>query len=297
MSRRKVRNGMADGFSARLARETSRALSRFRNTGPTSLARTLWRAAGLHFRCPPQPPAPVREERVVVTLTTIPARAPSLAPVLRSLIDQSEPADRIVLALPYETRRHQAYPKPETLDLPAGIDVIRCEDQGPATKLLPVLKLEPGAVMVVVDDDVIYPRRFIETLLFEHRCKRAASIGCRGIRLQEGVLFPALDHVFATGVAEATPVDVLFGTWGYLVPPNTLGAAVHDFSSSPDEVSWVDDVWISGHLARAGVPRFVVRANELPLETLASFRAALTAGVNKSGENDEIALKVFAGDW
>jgi hypothetical protein len=233
----------------------------------------------------------------VITLTTIPARARLLAPVLRSLIDQSQPADRIVLALPYKTRRHQAYPEPETLDLPAGIDVIRCEDEGPATKLLPALKLEPGAVMIVVDDDVIYPRRFIETLLAEHRRKRQAAIGFRGIRLQEGVTFPALDHVFATGVSKPTQVDVLFGTWGYLVPPNALGDAVHDFSDSPAEVRWVDDVWISGHLARAGVPRFVARANELPLETPASFRAALTAGVNKSGENDEIALKVFADDW
>ncbi|MFU0507328.1 hypothetical protein [Pseudaminobacter sp. NGMCC 1.201702] len=234
---------------------------------------------------------------MVVTLTTIPARAKMLAPVLRSLIDQSQPADRIVLALPYRARRGQAYPEPETLGLPVGIDVIRCEDEGPVTKLLPALKLEPEAVMIVVDDDVIYPRRFIETLLAEHRRNKVAAIGFRGIRLKEGVAFPALDHVFATGVSKSTQVDVLFGTWGYLVPPHALGNAVHDFSGSPAAVRWVDDVWVSGQLARSGVPRFVVRANELPLETPASFRAALTAGVNRSGENDETALKVFAADW
>ncbi|MDP3898989.1 MAG: hypothetical protein Q8Q62_20145, partial [Mesorhizobium sp.] len=82
-----------------------------------------------------------------------------------------------------------------------------------------------------------------------------------------------------------------------LLPPHVLGEAVHDYSDAPPQVRFVDDVWVSGHLARVGVPRFVVRADELPLETAASLRAALTSGVNRSGENDEIALKLFAGDW
>lgn len=109
--------------------------------------------------------------------------------------------------------------------------------------------------------------------------------------------FADLDHVFATGVSTCTPVDVLFGTWGYLVPPGALGPDVHAFDGQPEQVRWVDDVWISGHLARAAVPRAVASADELPLETMASFRAALTRGINRSGKNDEIALKLFESDW
>jgi hypothetical protein len=220
-----------------------------------------------------------------------------LTPVLRSLLDQSEAADRIVLALPEATQRGEAYPSPEMLDFPFGVDVVRCQDDGPATKLLPTLKLERSSVLIVVDDDVIYPRRFIETLLSAHRRRPEAALGFRGVQLVEGVRFPDLTHVFATGIDAPKPVDILFGTWGYLLPPNALGEAVHDFSGAPAQVRWVDDVWISGHLARAGVPRLVVSADELPLETPVSLRSALTTGVNKSGDNDEIALKAFAGDW
>lgn len=281
----------------RLRRESKRALARFRNTRPGSLLSTLLRAALLHRRTPEARGVPSRPERVVVTLTTIPARTAMLKPVLRSLIDQSEPADRILLALPHATRSGEPYPPLSQMALPPGVDVIRCEDEGPATKVLPALRLEPDAVLIVVDDDVIYPRHFIEILLNEHRRLRKAAFGFRGVRLSQGVPFYALDHVFATGISEPAAVDVLFGTWGYLLPPRTLGEAVHDFSGYAPQVRWVDDVWISGHLARAGVPRFVVRANELPLETPASFRAALTAGINRSGENDETALKVFADDW
>jgi hypothetical protein len=92
-------------------------------------------------------------------------------------------------------------------------------------------------------------------------------------------------------------VDVLFGTWGYLVPPGTLDTAVHDLADHPEHLRWVDDVWISGHLARRGVPRLVVPANEVPIETGNSRRQALTDGPNRSGENDRRAIEMFAADW
>lgn len=281
----------------RLLREAKRFFSRFRYLGPLGLSKTAWRALRLGSRAPAARPVPPRGERVIVSLTTVPERAHMLRRVLLSLVDQSEPADRILLALPHRSLRGAAYPDPEELDLPAGVEAIRCADEGPATKLLPALKLEPAAVLIAVDDDVVYPRSFVETLLAAHRERRHAALGLRGVRLVEGSTFKALDHVFATGLAAAAPVDILFGTWGYLVPPGALGDDVHELASAPDHARWVDDVWISGHLARAGVPRYVVPARELPLETRASRRVALTDGINSSGENDEVAIRLFAADW
>ena len=69
------------------------------------------------------------------------------------------------------------------------------------------------------------------------------------------------------------------------------------FSGYPASVRWVDDVWISGHLARLGIARKVTPSDRFPLETLASLRHALTDGMNRSGENDEIAIKVFGDVW
>ena len=287
-----------DGASAnRLVREFRRASGRFANVTASSLARDLWRAATIGRRSPVPLTPSRRRERVVVTLTTTPARAHGLRPVIASLLDQTEQPDRIVLALPRRSLSGALYPDIATLNLPPGAETIACDDIGPATKLLPALKAEPDAVLVVVDDDVIYPDRFLETLLRAHRADKRAAFGYRGVRLVPGAPFRELDHVFASGVPANAPVDVLFGTWGYLVPPGALGSAVHDLASAPEAVRWVDDVWISGHLARAGVPRFVPAADQFPTETLATMRGALTSGVNKSGENDEIALQLFAGDW
>jgi hypothetical protein len=99
--------------------------------------------------------------------------------------------------------------------------------------------------------------------------------------------------VFATAVREGHPVDVLFGTWGYLVPP---GALPGDPRISA-ELRWVDDVWVSGQLARRGVSRLVVPATEIPVETVNAGRLSLSGGPNKAGTNDRRAIEAFAADW
>ncbi len=281
--------------------EWRRATARLRRVSLGRLVTAHLRTLALHVAAGPRaftPDRSGRRERLVVTLTTTPRRARHLGPTLRSLLAQSVAADRIVLALPAATRRDGTpYPEPATLNLPAGVEVLACADEGPATKLLPALAAEPTAALVVIDDDVIYPSDFLETLLAAHRAAPSAVVGYRGVELAPGVAFGELTHVFATAVARPTPVDVLFGTWGYLVPPGALDGAVADFSGAPEAVRWVDDVWISGHLARRGVPRMVVPAAMYPIETASTLRGSLTGGVNRSGENDRLAVAHFADDW
>ena len=234
-----------------IGRNMTRTIARYRHIGAPQAVSAHLRAAALRRGQEPQPrPAPSRQERVVITLTTIPARASGIAPVLQSLRDQSEPADRIVLALPRLSRRTGLpYPSPETLRLPPEIDIIPCTDEGPSTKFLPALAAEPDAVIIVVDDDVIYPVDFIKTLLAAHRGDRSRALGLRGVNINPDIRFPHLPHVFCGALREAHDVDILFGTWGYLLPPHALDAAVKDFSSAPEALRWVDDVWISGHLS------------------------------------------------
>jgi hypothetical protein len=241
---------------------------------------------------------PVRVERVVVTLSTIPARAAALAPVLHSLLDQTEPADRIILNLPPVSRRTGApYPDPAGLDLPKAVSVLRDTDEGPATKFLGALRVEPEALIVVVDDDVIYPRDFLANLLEAYRARPGHVLALRGVRLIDGVAFPALDHVLCSAIESPQHVDLVFGTWGYLLPPGLPAAEIADFRGYPEAVRWVDDVWISGHLARLGVPRMVVATQSFPIETMASSVQALTDGTNRTGLNDAAAIAAFGCYW
>lgn len=283
-----------------LQRYLHRRLDRFYRLPPGALARDVARAVRLHAPVLPAPAlaaerrsaVPPRPERVVVTLTTVPGRLPRLRPVLRSLLDQSWPPDRVLLALPsHSLRTGRPYPPPPPL--PAGVDVLRCEDHGPATKVLPALAHERDAVLVVVDDDVIYPVHFLRDLLTAHRAHPRCAIGLRGWRLEPAVHPRDLRHVFGQALREPAPVDVLLGTWGYLIPPGALDDAVHDYSGWPSELRWCDDIWISGHLCLRGIPRMVIPSRGLPLETRSAWITALTDTINRSGHNDVVGLAAF----
>jgi hypothetical protein len=272
------------------------ALKRYRRVTPARLAHDYARAFRLRRQEPPPQRIPKRFERIVVAVTTTTERIAHIQPALRSLLDQTCPADRVLLALPTRSRRTGTlYPAPPPL--PAGVEILKCEDEGPATKLLPVLRAEPNACIVVADDDQSYPADFLEVLLQAHRRDPHAALGWRGWQLPPGVRTLKLEVTFATAVMRPTEVDVLHGTWGYLVPPNALDEAVHDFRGWPPEVRWVDDVWISGHLARRGVARRVVPARGFPIRTPASDVDPLILGINRSRRNDDIAIEAFRAWW
>jgi hypothetical protein len=150
---------------------------------------------------------------------------------------------------------------------------------------------------VVVDDDAIYPDTFLADLLAAHRRAPGAALGLRGQRVRLGRDPRYLGHVYGTAVPEQVAVDVLMGMWGYLIPPGSLDAAVHDFTGWPAEIRWQDDVWISAHLARRAVPRFVVPVRGVPIETPAAFVGALHHTVNRSGHNEAVAFETFKQWW
>lgn len=282
---------------ASVAMVVRNALMRFRRVTPARLYQDRMRVRKLMREAPPPRSAPPpRPERIVVSLTTVPDRMDKLAPVLRSLVDQTVPADRIVLARPEVSwRSGKPYPP---LDPPfPGVDVLATKDHGPATKLLPALLAEPDAAIIVVDDDIIYPVDFIEQMLAWHRRMPQAAIGFRGWRIVEGAHPKRFPHIFSTSLAEPEAVDILLGTWGYLVPPGSFDATVHDLDAAPPAMRFVDDVWFSGHLAKRGVPRFVVPAKGMPVTTEASNIAALTFGPNSSGKNDLEAIDAFRQWW
>jgi hypothetical protein len=79
--------------------------------------------------------------RVVVTLSTLPHRMESINETLNSLVQQSMPPDAIYLNVPWVARRmNRTYVVPYALQQWSAITIVRCEDMGPATKLIPALE-------------------------------------------------------------------------------------------------------------------------------------------------------------
>ena len=107
------------------------------------------------------------------------------------------------------------------------------------------------------------------------------------------------------------PVSVITANCGYLVQTAFFDAQLWNYTGAPDGARWMDDVWVSGQLARAGVPRMVVPFDEYQV-TYNSFYPALTLdtirlrrdgryqrarGQNPREAANHQALGFFYSDW
>jgi hypothetical protein len=104
---------------------------------------------------------------IIVSMTTSPKRIHTLKTVLKRLMEQTIQPDKIVLNIPHIFKRTgETYTIPDYLYQP-WLYINRCEDIGPATKILPTRLLfkDPNTIIISVDDDILYKKNMIETFL------------------------------------------------------------------------------------------------------------------------------------
>lgn len=102
------------------------------------------------------------QPRVIFSLTSSPKRIQFLNETLYSLLNQEIMPKKIQINLPFVFRRTgEQFTNVEKLDFLKHplIEINRCDDIGPITKLVPTLHSETNAdtLIIVVDDDTVYP--------------------------------------------------------------------------------------------------------------------------------------------
>ena len=102
-------------------------------------------------------------DRVTIVIATTPNRLSKLEPVVRSLLDQTVKVDSISIVIP----NNPNFPVPESLA--DAVSVVRCGvDRGPVLNaILSTLSRESsaGTRAIIVRDNVIYGKTYVETLL------------------------------------------------------------------------------------------------------------------------------------
>src|SRR6266571_3592882 len=127
------------------------------------------------------------DRRVIASLSTVPDRIGNLGPTIRSLLRQTRPPDEIVLAVPeFSVREQRPYLVPDYISRLARVRILHCgKDWGPATKFIPVVQEERTAgrqntLIMVVDDDRLYPSNALESYLYYHAQLPDAALCFRG---------------------------------------------------------------------------------------------------------------------
>lgn len=259
-----------------------------------------------------------RRSRIVVSLTTIPSRIGYIADTLKSLYDQSLPPARIVLHVPaFSDREKCPYRIPEGLKGLPGLEIRRCKDWGPATKVIPALldlAGKPDTAVLVVDDDRIYPRWMVERFDQATAASPDDALTLAGwivpedlidrpttIRSNLFMLPPA--PVRCSRLSAPREIDVMLGTMGYLVKPAFFDTDdLTDFSKGPPALRLVDDVRTS---ALCRVRKMVIPAPSLgflPKRHYRFYKDTALAHLNRGSgrpedRNNSIAIRYCAGAW
>ena len=164
--------------------------------------------------------------------------------------------------------RKVEYAVPSYLESIPRVRILRCEkDWGPATKFVPIIQEELAAghgrtLMMVVDDDRIYPRDALEIFLHYHQQMPDAALCFRGALIPRNLVW-FMPKVFrASQIREVKRVAVITGTASYLIQPRFFDSTSWDYSNAPPSAFYMDDIWISAQLDRRGVDKFVVPASQ-----------------------------------
>jgi len=202
-----------------------------------------------------------RNSDIVVCLTTTPSRIHLLADTLASLMWQSRRPRRIRLHVPDVcVRDGTPYEIPKAFEQLQSVDIVRCHDDGPATKLIPALHdLPPDQWILVVDDDMIYPPDMIEAFGQQSQSRPGAAHALSGwivpddltdrpTNLLSNVLQYPPVPLKCSRIWKERQIDILQGYAGFLVRPRFFDLdALTDYTLAPEQARTVDDVWLSGH--------------------------------------------------
>jgi len=246
---------------------------------------------------------------LIVTLSSIPPRFSRIAPALNSLLAQTASIDGIYLYIPQSYRRFPDWDG--TLpEVPQGVEIRRTEtDLGPATKILPATRDFAGQDVDILfcDDDRAYARDWAAGFLRIKAAHPGCAIARRGL-MADGLLGTRptrqlqpralsrrenkdikfrLKHLWwrLTGKPgrperrlfhRSGYIDMFEGCSGVLVRPDYFDDAAFDIPA----IAWrVDDVWLSGMLAKAGIPIWLEANMLTPQNTDAQTQAPLAAEV------------------
>ena len=184
--------------------------------------------------------------KVVVSLTSFPYRFKRLHLCLESLLRQTVKPDVICLWLAEDEIAGIELPKTLSIQEQRGVTIKFCkENLRSYNKLLHSIKEFPNAILITVDDDVIYERNMLSQLLLAHEkypteiiAHRAAIIKKRA----DGKLCNYSEWEACIWEREGSQV-LPMGVGGVLYPPNALSREVHNTKVLKKLCPYGDDVW------------------------------------------------------
>lgn len=215
-----------------------------------------------------------RKEKVVVSLTSFPARIDKVAPTIKSLMMQSYKPDRIVLWLADEQFPDKTLPESITQLMDCGLEVEYCENVNGHKRHYKMLNMQKeDEVVITFDDDILFPKHCIKRIIKKHQKFPNAVVCDRGqnaVYDKEGrVLLPAFWSIRSPkGIRKPTYKMLISPGGGALFPKNCLHKDFCDLEKIRKYALNTGNVWLTFMAAENGTKMIKTHKNHRPFITV-----------------------------
>ena len=228
----------------------------------------------------------------IVSLTSYPARIGTIHETISSILSQTVVPERIMLWLAWEQFEHKKDDLPsDLLKLEAyGLEILFCDDLKPHKKYYYTMADYPDAIVITMDDDVIYPSDTIEKLK-ESYIKHPRAVSAMRVHRMSftgGVLDPYESWGFNDDSFYDSPslLAMATGVGGVLYPPHCFSSEIFDKQDIYDTCLFGDDLWLKMNEVVNGIPT-VLAAPSRKLEYVGGTQeTALWLDNKEAGKND-----------
>ena len=242
-----------------------------------------------------------RKETVIISLTSFPDRMKDIHFCIYSLLKQNFKPDKVILWLASEQFPHKEKDIPNKLLKLTnnGLTIKWCEDIKSYKKLIPTLREYPDNFIVQVDDDIFYPKNWLENMCnsYKKNPKTIISSRVRTIKLDKKNNIEKYDKwSLAQDFQGPSYLNFPTGAGGILYFPNALSKIVFIFYIFKKLCPTADDIWF---WSMAVLNETKISGVEQPYNSLNYINIIRELGIdnsftlwnyNKYGKND-IQLK------
>jgi hypothetical protein len=244
----------------------------------------------------------VESSRVIVSLTSFPARIDEAHLAIYTLLDQTRKADVVVLWLASEEfpEGEKSLP-PKLLALKKrGLEIRWCENIGSFKKLIPALREFPDDVLITADDDLLYGKDWLQGLLNGYAA-HPKDINCSRMRRIKfdgnGRIMPYTEWGGLQNYADNPDASCL--NWpttggGVLYPPGSFDPHALDHGLALKLCPTADDVWFWAMCAINGKKFRLVKkhAKEFPFVSASKqLHAPRLGAINIGGKRNNVQIE------
>lgn len=189
----------------------------------------------------------VRKKKIIISLTSFPARFPNLYICIKSLLNQTLKPDHIILylgkdstdvKLPSSLLKLQKY----------GLQIVRgVDDIKPHKKYFYAMKAFPDDIIITVDDDCVYDDNLVKDLYFAH-LKFPNTVVARNVRVIPAEMSTYDKWKYKSDLVMSTSFCYLaVGLGGVLYPPHILSEECFNLNNIKALCLTADDIWLKYH--------------------------------------------------